>query len=146
MIVDASGTFITTKSSAFLDVGEDAFYDVERLLGSASKGAAPASKAAAPASSASAPPPPPAAMASVGHAELDAEHEAIGALLDEAVATGSPAALRAARDEFRDHATHEEEIMRDAGFGGTGAMSAAGRYQTSWCLSFFVHRVERACP
>ena len=50
---------------------------------------------------------------------MDAEHEAIGQALAELRETRSRDALQVARDEFREHATHEEELMVAARFGGS---------------------------
>lgn len=119
VVVGADGAIVTTKTSAFLDVGEEAFWDVERILGGSAK-ASSAPKAAHAAA--------PTEMASVGHDELDAEHEDIAAKLTEAVETKAPAALAAARDAFRAHATHEEAVMREVGFGQGGGMSAAASH------------------
>ena len=47
----------------------------------------------------------------IGHAAMDAEHAAIGQALAELRETRSRDALQIARDEFREHATHEEELM-----------------------------------
>ena len=77
---------------------------------------------------------------SVGHAVLDTEHAAVHAKLAKLAALSADgdgaavrAALRDARDEFRAHATHEEEMMADAGFGGdvADALSAAASHRTS---------------
>lgn len=59
-----------------------------------------------------------AAMASVGHDELDAEHAAVGDLLDALLATPSAGGLMAAANEFAAHAAHEETLMARARFGG----------------------------
>ena len=55
----------------------------------------------------------------IGHAGMDAEHAAIGQALQELRETRSRDALQVARDEFREHATHEEELMVAARFGGS---------------------------
>ncbi len=57
----------------------------------------------------------------IGHAGMDAEHAAIGQALQELRETRSRDALQVARDEFREHATHEEDLMVAARFGGDPA-------------------------
>lgn len=57
-------------------------------------------------------------MPTLGHSGMDAEHAAIGQALAELRETRSRDALQIVRDEFREHATHEEELMVEARFGG----------------------------
>ena len=52
----------------------------------------------------------------VGHAVMDAEHNALGAALRGAT---TPAALAAAVAQMEEHFAHEEALMRDVGFGGS---------------------------
>mmetsp|Transcript_26439 Transcript_26439/g.79297 ORF Transcript_26439/g.79297 Transcript_26439/m.79297 type:complete len:297 (+) Transcript_26439:367-1257(+) len=57
-------------------------------------------------------------MASVGHKQMDAEHASVAEMLEALKASKARADLKAARDEFREHSLHEEELMVKAGFGG----------------------------
>ncbi|KAJ1463202.1 hypothetical protein M885DRAFT_504795 [Pelagophyceae sp. CCMP2097] len=64
-------------------------------------------------------------LAAVGHAEMDAEHAALSDGLRSLMASPSAAALASARDAFKEHAAHEEDVMRAAGFGGDGGPYSA---------------------
>lgn len=66
------------------------------------------------------------AVDSVGHAEMDADHERCIAALRALKAQLTVPTLRTARAELAEHFVHEEELLRKADFGG-----AAGDDQSS---------------
>lgn len=135
-ILDAKGCFVTTCSASFLQLRERAFRSVEQQLALLLQHAQQPARGG---QVEPAPPPPPlppaaavsyvigAALPLVGHAEMDAEHAAIVEALDTLARSRSVDSLRVARDEFAEHAEHEETLMASVGFGAAGGMLSAAR-------------------
>ena len=122
IVADENGNFISRKTKAYLDVGEEAFLDVERLLAkyihkpSTSRDTFAAGAPVEQDSSVLAPP--------TGIHSIDREHEVCAAALQALCERPSISNLKVVLEELEAHFTHEEVLLKKHGFGGEGPFSA----------------------
>lgn len=130
VIIDENGYFITTKSKAFLDYGDTAFYEVEALLRTHSNAfkndesqstqqlkqsntnTSEEKKIDLPTSIS--------ALPAIGHAEMDEEHDKIVEYINILLQEKSRRALEKVKIEFMEHSSSEEELLSQLGFGSIG--------------------------
>lgn len=132
IVVDAKGRFISRKTKAFLQYGEAAFSDVERLLDqelqekTTKKQAVPEIKNTE--ATVNGPPTNKSIKAvecppSTGVAVMDHEHADCTKALNSLLQNPSMQSLTTALKVLEDHFRHEEELLLANGFGGSTASS-----------------------
>lgn len=130
VIIDENGYFITTKSKAYLDYEDVAFYEVEALLRAHTNAfqddqsqltqqvnqnttnTSEEKKIDLPMSAN--------ALPVVGHDEMDKEHEKIVEYINILLQEKSTRALEKVKVEFMEHSTSEEQLLSRLGFGNIG--------------------------
>lgn len=137
IVVDQKGRFISRKTKAYLQYGDGAFRDVERLLNLeltmvTKEGKVLAENAAFPipmSSFSGAPLGAPKSEAtvvstiecppSVGIDSMDEEHQECTTAINQLLRDPSLESLKAVIQVLEDHFRHEEDVLRQHGFGGS---------------------------
>lgn len=162
IVLDANGIFATSKSPPFLQFRGQAFEYVEKLLQRLANEESRSVDREGGSLEAQAPTRPPPAVAccngscarttddtdaaapqsydlpSTGHDAMDAEHTELTAAMIVATSSSTLASVTMLRDIFAAHASHEERLMRDSGFGeshdaGFSAMESHARDHAANC-------------
>jgi len=133
VIIDENGNFITTKTDAFLDYGDRAFYYVEELLhensasfrnsNSEQSHVAEEKKCTSEPNETDLDASIRKSLPVVGHEKMDREHEIIVECLNRLAKEKSKRALEKVLCEFREHSENEEQLLSQLGFIG-GDLSA----------------------
>lgn len=135
VMIDENGYFITTKSDAFLEYGDRAFYYAEEMLrencasfrensnleqnnvNEEKKSTSEPNETELDYASIRK------ALPAVGHDEMDREHEIIVECLNRLAKEKSKRALQKVISEFSEHSENEEQLLSQLGFTG-GELSA----------------------
>jgi len=162
IVLDANGIFATSKSPPFLQFRGQAFEYVEKLLQRLANEESRSVDKEGGSLEAQAPTRPPPAVAccngscarttddtdaaapqsydlpSTGHDAMDAEHTELTAAMIVATSSSTLASVTMLRDIFAAHASHEERLMRDSGFGeshdaGFSAMESHAKDHAAIC-------------
>jgi len=162
IVLDANGIFATSKSPPFLQFRGQAFEYVEKLLQRLANEESRSVDKEGGSLEAQAPTRPPPAVAccngscarttddtdaaapqsyglpSTGHDAMDAEHAELTAAMIVATSSSTLASVTMLRDIFAAHASHEERLMRDSGFGeshdaGFSAMESHAKDHAAIC-------------
>ena len=162
IVLDANGIFATSKSPPFLQFRGQAFEYVEKLLQRLANEESRSVDREGGSLEAQAPTRPPPAVAccngscarttddtdaaapqsydlpSTGHDAMDAEHAELTAAMIVATSSSTLASVTMLRDIFAAHASHEERLMRDSGFGeshdaGFSAMESHAKDHAAIC-------------
>ena len=162
IVLDANGIFATSKSPPFLQFRGQAFEYVEKLLQRLANEESRSFDKEGGSLEAQAPTRPPPAVAccngscarttddtdaaapqsydlpSTGHDAMDAEHAELTAAMIVATSSSTLASVTMLRDIFAAHASHEERLMRDSGFGeshdaGFSAMESHAKDHAAIC-------------
>jgi len=162
IVLDANGIFATSKSPPFLQFRGQAFEYVEKLLQRLANEESRSVDKEGGSLEAQAPTRPPPAVAccngscarttddtdaaapqsydlpSTGHDAMDAEHAELTAAMIVATSSSTLASVTMLRDIFAAHASHEERLMRDSGFGeshdaGFSAMESHAKDHPAIC-------------
>ena len=162
IVLDANGIFATSKSPPFLQFRGQAFEYVEKLLQRLANEESRSVDREGGSLEAQAPTRPPPAVAccngscarttddtdaaapqsydlpSTGHDAMDAEHTELTAAMIVATSSSTLASVTMLRDIFAAHASHEERLMRDSGFGeshdaGFSAMESHAKDHAAIC-------------
>ena len=162
IVLDANGIFATSKSPPFLQFRGQAFEYVEKLLQRLANEESRSVDREGGSLEAQAPTRPPPAVAccngscarttddtdaaapqsydlpSTGHDAMDAEHTELTAAMIVATSSSTLASVTMLRDIFAAHASHEERLMRDSGFGeshdaGFSAMESHAKDHAANC-------------
>ena len=162
IVLDANGIFATSKSPPFLQFRGQAFEYVEKLLQRLANEESRSVDKEGGSLEAQAPTRPPPAVAccngscarttddtdaaapqsydlpSTGHDAMDAEHAELTAAMIVATSSSTLASVTMLRDIFAAHASHEERLMRDSGFGeshdaGFSAMESHAKDHAANC-------------
>ena len=162
IVLDANGIFATSKSPPFLQFRGQAFEYVEKLLQRLANEESRSVDKEGGSLEAQAPTRPPPAVAccngscarttddtdaaapqsydlpSTGHDAMDAEHTELTAAMIVATSSSTLASVTMLRDIFAAHASHEERLMRDSGFGeshdaGFSAMESHAKDHAANC-------------
>ena len=117
IISDQKGHFVSRKTKAFLDYGDDAYDDVEQILkntlGIAAASHGPSDEGEDVMS-------PNFVLPSVGIGSMDHEHEQCELALATLLANPTAKSLTKALAELTGHFQHEEKLMRSNNFGNPG--------------------------
>ena len=162
IVLDANGIFATSKSPPFLQFRGQAFEYVEKLLQRLANEESRSVDKEGGSLEAQAPTRPQPAVAccngscarttddtdaaapqsydlpSTGHDAMDAEHAELTAAMIVATSSSTLASVTMLRDIFAAHASHEERLMRDSGFGeshdaGFSAMESHAKDHAAIC-------------
>lgn len=162
IVLDANGIFATSKSPPFLQFRGQAFEYVEKLLQRLANEESRSVDKEGGSLEAQAPTRPPPAVAccngscarttddtdaaapqsydlpSTGHDAMDAEHAELTAAMIVATSSSTLASVTMLRDIFAAHASHEERLLRDSGFGeshdaGFSAMESHAKDHAAIC-------------
>ena len=162
IVLDANGIFATSKSPPFLQFRGQAFEYVEKLLQRLANEESRSVDKEGGSLEAQAPTRPPPAVAccngscarttddtdaaapqsydlpSTGHDAMDAEHTELTAAMIVATSSSTLASVTMLRDIFAAHASHEERLLRDSGFGeshdaGFSAMESHAKDHAAIC-------------
>ncbi|KAG7363729.1 hypothetical protein IV203_027090 [Nitzschia inconspicua] len=120
---DGDGNFVSRKTKAYLDFGEEAFDHVEQILAGLLRdkvvGANFSSSSQQPSNKTTVAMEEYLTVPSVGVSSMDHEHETCLTALKNLIHSPSKKNLQVVYEELMNHFAHEEALMVEHGFGGT---------------------------